>query len=647
MSANAGATDSMSIEETNRLRISLGLKPLDVSDNSGQSEPNQKEQPTSSLDQEATALQNWKEEEEKKRNEREKNEITSKLQSIRQKNDQRRRVQGKSLADILATEEEEEASSDDTRSWVLKMRKKALEKNTSESSAPKEVLKPIRKKPAKELPKETGASLEGIRIAHNFQKLNSENDLTLTLRDSDVLENNDGDLLESNEIAQQEALLKKIEEKKANAGYKPYEDEGEINNDSEPKKDFTEGVTVIGENNALVQGKDIADEGQSVANRGIRISLSDTTPSTPAVSDYRDIKIKKSKKNRSREDRRKRKLDDIEGDEFQSGTTAEGNVPEAQNPTFTAKEKQENIQRKIQGLNSQSVVEDDDLQDVLALQRRTAQKRARMLRPEQFAEHVQNQKNIEEEENEDETNSRGMIINDTRSFVDSLQQVDDAEPSVNPDEKQGEEASENQYTVTIPTNLEPRNVIPEEEEAVVEDNGSQSPSQKATDVPEDEPLVSGGVGTVLNILKNKGVVKVSEEAQEKMRREEEYNKWFAKKQNARRELEDQRKHQKEQDRASGKLNHMTQKEREQYAKRENEKWDRLIAKVEMEQFQDYKPEVNIRYVDEFGVELGPKEAYKYLLSHQFHGKGSGKAKTEKRLRKIEDMKKEERKPIFE
>ena len=34
------------------------------------------------------------------------------------------------------------------------------------------------------------------------------------------------------------------------------------------------------------------------------------------------------------------------------------------------------------------------------------------------------------------------------------------------------------------------------------------------------------------------------------------------------------------------------------------------------------------------------QAFKYL-SHQFHGKGSGKAKTEKRLKKMEDEKKRE------
>jgi U4/U6.U5 tri-snRNP-associated protein 1 len=47
-----------------------------------------------------------------------------------------------------------------------------------------------------------------------------------------------------------------------------------------------------------------------------------------------------------------------------------------------------------------------------------------------------------------------------------------------------------------------------------------------------------------------------------------------------------------------------------------------------ESFKEHKPDVNIVLHDEFGEELTPKEARK-ALSHQFHGKGSGKAKTEK------------------
>lgn len=50
--------------------------------------------------------------------------------------------------------------------------------------------------------------------------------------------------------------------------------------------------------------------------------------------------------------------------------------------------------------------------------------------------------------------------------------------------------------------------------------------------------------------------------------------------------------------------------------------------------------MNIVYYDEFGRALTPKEAWK-ALSHKFHGKGSGKMKTEKRLKKIAEEKKKE------
>ena len=56
--------------------------------------------------------------------------------------------------------------------------------------------------------------------------------------------------------------------------------------------------------------------------------------------------------------------------------------------------------------------------------------------------------------------------------------------------------------------------------------------------------------------------------------------------------------------------------------------------------REYKPDVQLKYVDEFGRSMNQKEAFKHL-SHQFHGKGSGKQKTEKHLKKIEDDKKRE------
>ena len=50
--------------------------------------------------------------------------------------------------------------------------------------------------------------------------------------------------------------------------------------------------------------------------------------------------------------------------------------------------------------------------------------------------------------------------------------------------------------------------------------------------------------------------------------------------------------------------------------------------------------MQLKYLDDFGRSMNPKEAFKYM-SHQFHGKGSGKQKTEKQLKKVEEERKRE------
>jgi U4/U6.U5 tri-snRNP-associated protein 1 len=51
--------------------------------------------------------------------------------------------------------------------------------------------------------------------------------------------------------------------------------------------------------------------------------------------------------------------------------------------------------------------------------------------------------------------------------------------------------------------------------------------------------------------------------------------------------------------------------------------------------KSYNPHVNIEYVDDKGRELTQKEAFRYM-SHKFHGRGSGKRKTEKRMKKVRE-----------
>ncbi len=57
--------------------------------------------------------------------------------------------------------------------------------------------------------------------------------------------------------------------------------------------------------------------------------------------------------------------------------------------------------------------------------------------------------------------------------------------------------------------------------------------------------------------------------------------------------------------------------------------------VEFKDKEGYKPEVKLDYMGDDGKMLNTKEAFRHL-SHKFHGKGSGKLKSEKRTKKQED-----------
>lgn len=56
--------------------------------------------------------------------------------------------------------------------------------------------------------------------------------------------------------------------------------------------------------------------------------------------------------------------------------------------------------------------------------------------------------------------------------------------------------------------------------------------------------------------------------------------------------------------------------------------------VEFREKDSYKPNIKLDYIDDDGHLLSEKEAFRYL-SHKFHGKGPGKNKIEKRIKKVE------------
>lgn len=138
------------------------------------------------------------------------------------------------------------------------------------------------------------------------------------------------------------------------------------------------------------------------------------------------------------------------------------------------------------------------------------------------------------------------------------------------------------------------------------------------------------MASTLNILRQQGLLQgASKEVLEREETQKAKDAWLAQYRHriAQRELEKLR-----QRNAPGK----DQAQREW----ENRQRDQTEAREALDLFSDYKPDVEIRYHDEDGRVLTTKEAWK-ALSHKFHGKGSGRMKTEKRLKKIAEEKKRE------
>ncbi len=131
-------------------------------------------------------------------------------------------------------------------------------------------------------------------------------------------------------------------------------------------------------------------------------------------------------------------------------------------------------------------------------------------------------------------------------------------------------------------------------------------------VLDDEPVVDRGLASALRLAVSKGYLV-----------KEKQNARFIKTKNA---IEMESKN-------------FTVEEKNHYdidAKYERNNRDRFSGPLsDFTEKKGYKPDVKLDYIDERGHSMNEKEAFRYL-SHRFHGKGSGKKKTEKRIRKDQE-----------
>ncbi len=235
------------------------------------------------------------------------------------------------------------------------------------------------------------------------------------------------------------------------------------------------------------------------------------------------------------------------------------------------------------------------------------------------------------------------MIDETSEFVANLQK-----PGA-PERKRSSNSQQPETVTAMNADSDDEDVDMQQSYANVEDDEDRlarlNREESATgDITENglekEATLDHGVGSTLKLLKERGIIKTAESGDlNAIFRQKQL--FLAEKQRRESEAERKARTQRERDRATGRLDRMSAREKEDYARSQNTFRDQQESRQLAEHFnKEYKPNVELRYIDDFGRSMNQKEAFKHL-SHQFHGKGSGKQKTEKMLKKIEDEKRKE------
>ena len=652
-------TDTVSVEQNNKIRAALGLKPLPVpgadatagpvfkdskhDDDDSDISSDEEEEPASTIEtRQGQAGENWKkfqDEAEAKRKREERNAAIKKARDEAQRNI---KLEGPTLGESNDTEV-------DTKTWLQqsKKRQKKIEKNRARKLA--EELEERERAAEAEY---TSADLAGLKVGHEAGEFGGGEDHILTLKDTAVDRDEDeDDELEDINLRESEKTAEKLELKKRKPVYDPTEENAGIlshyDDEIEGKKRKRFTLDAAG---STAEDRDAKKQEVSEKLKKNPVSLGlDLEPQAP-VSDYMDVsevKIKKPKKKKTKATKQRAVLDDE--DIFPTGESS--NTPngassmEVDTNNGTPAPAPAPRKRPTEDV---SFVDDDDLQASLTRQRRAAFKKRQKVRPEDLARQLREEESqtpmeVETPENEEEP---GLVIDETSEFVSNLQK-----PTL-PDRREKPEP-------TTPAPAEKPSPSPEEPHAEeggadvdmgvyndIEDEEDLKARIKRDEEAQKEPEISGtgldeektldqGLGATLSMLKQRGLVKQTDSADSNALLRER-QRFLHEKQHLETEAEKRARQQREHDRMSGKLDRMSAREREEHARWENKQRDQQDARHMAEVFnREYKPDVQLKYVDDHGRLMNQKEAFKHL-SHQFHGKGSGKMKTEKRLKKIEE-----------
>ncbi|KAF2847119.1 DNA binding protein-like protein SART-1 [Plenodomus tracheiphilus IPT5] len=638
----------LSIEEANKIRLSMGLPALPGSGGPASSGPAFKpategtvdddDEPASTIEtREAAGYDNWKKLQDEAEAKKKREERAAAIKRDRERAARFAKLEGKGLAD--------EANEDDDMAW-LKSSKKRQKKIAQAEQMQRDLEE--RERQEREAMQYTEADLAGVKVGHEIDQFDDQ-DQILVLKDTAV-DAEDDDELEAVSLKERERLQERLDSKKRKRAYDPndMDEAGQTSilaqYDEEIDGKKTKAFTLDG------QGRTVEDARAEAAGaskpKKVAISLDILKDDAPA-NDYMDVsevKMKKPKKKKAKKAKREHIED--EEDMFTLPTEAPADDMDIDAGQQSAPKS------KKKSMFDESFIDDDDLQVNLAAQRQKALKKRKKMKPEDIARQVREDASAPPEDVMESTeglDEPALVIDETTEFVANL--------GANAEEAAEEEARRKRRKSShMSSGIKSMGDVPHEdsdgdidmaqsyaEAAEAEDARTRSISRaRSTDITdtglEAEKTVDQGLGATLALLKQRGLVAATA-ADDKNAHYRDRQKFLADKLKAEADAERQRKLARERERGSTRWNTMTPREREEWARKQNTSADMFESRRLADIFnKEYKPNVELSYVDEHGRQMNQKEAFKQL-SHQFHGKGSGNTKTKKYLDKVEAEKK--------
>ncbi|KAI0131274.1 SART-1 protein [Daldinia grandis] len=619
--------DAAAIEETNRLRVSLGMKPLPVPGASG---PQFKEKTSTSEEdvgstletREAAAYDNYKKSRDAEEAKKKREEKTAAIKRARDAAKRFENLQGKGLG-------EADDGDIDTKSWLISQKKR--QKQIEKARKLEEELAAAEAEAAAAI-KYTSKDLAGVKVGHEIESFEDGEEQILTLKDTDVLgEGEEGDELENINLRERERLDKKLELKKKKPVYDPHatDENGErgllAQYDEEIDGKRSKKFTLDGLGNTVLSD-DLNDQAHGGQRQKINLDLFTEDKPTSDYLDVSEIKIRKPKKKKSKSTRQRPVDEDdilplppVEPDQSMDIDSGAGFV---------------NKKRKT---DDTIFADDEDLQATLAAQRRDALKKRKRTRPEDIARQLREEAQTPEVDNDaNGAQEGGLVLDEISEFVSGLKKEDIE------DRKPRKPKSPKEAPVTAMEDDsdedEPMKDGYDEHDRVKRE--ASTLAETAIIGVDEEKTIGSGIGATLQLLRERQLLKDSGAA-ELNETQRQHQLFVAEKKRKLAEIEQEARNQRERDRNSGRLDRMSVREREEWARQQNNMRDQQTSRQLVDLFnKGYKPNVELKYHDEYGRSLDQKEAFKHL-SHQFHGKGSGKGKTDKRLKKIEDEKRRE------